>query len=137
MTCKLTIQGQYFSVDSFSLPIHFHLHSFCRLLSFSTMSLVGAIPVKFSSRKKNKALRGRFFVSLHNFRNAIARLEKSRTLNTQRVWVQVPRNEVKVLLYPAAKIRWIKNPARLLEGCDFIVTDIYIRMLKTLQCFHL
>ena len=34
----------------------------------------------------------------------------------------MPRNEVKGLLYPAAKIRWIENPARLLGGCDFIVS---------------
>lgn len=35
-------------------------------LSFSTISCVGAIPVKFSTGKRNKALRGRFLVSLHN-----------------------------------------------------------------------
>lgn len=44
---------------------------------FSTIKRVGAIPVNFSSGKKNKALRGHLAVSLHSCLAAIVKYDKS------------------------------------------------------------
>ena len=123
------------------LPVYCHFHSLCEFSVFSTMSHIGAIPVKFSPGKRNKAVRGCFLVSLHNCHNDVTKWYSWCTLNTSssiRYKCKTKSNSFYTQLMKAGRSKILPFNW---WGRFLLLADIYIWMLNSCQwskslCYH-